>query len=146
MTFLLVANQINLNLKISWAEKLIKSYQNSTVIVTLISTKELNSKAVLGPSIQIIHYPANRNIDTHLLMLQTAKFLNNTCLCYVHHEPPANFNFKVNKDHNGYGLLEHNAQAVGFYLDSNKLLRSLKTDISTINSIRQAMMASGLHS
>ena len=145
MTFLIVANQNDLNLKISWAEKLIKSYQNSTAIVTLIATKEMNLKPLATPSVRIIHYPANRNIDIHLLLIQTAKLLKNTQLCYIHHQPTTSLPFSPPSAHNCYGLLTHNNHVDGFYLDCNKLLNTMKTDINTINLIRHAMLAAGLN-
>ncbi|GAA4825203.1 hypothetical protein GCM10011365_05510 [Marinicella pacifica] len=136
-TFLLISSKDELPNVITSTKKLIEVYQNSTAIVVLISQKPINTDKYHFKNINIIHYPSNRSIDAHFIMIKFAKIMPHSEICFLGEGGYFNLNFKSYQKHNSYVKKVSNGLNTAFLIDSNALVKSLKQDITTANTLKK---------
>ena len=126
--------------KVQWAEMLCKSYQNSEVIIRLISAEDMVVPEYLSPNINIIHHPSNRPIAAHILIIQQSK-LNQWTQFYYITQPPEG-SFEVGEDDTFIGcspLRNQSGQVGGYLIHAERQNQALLADINTSNLLKQAL-------
>lgn len=136
-TFFLISSEDELPNVISSTKKLVEVYQNSAAIVVLISQKPINTDKYYDKNINIIHYPSNRNIDTHFLIIQLAKIMPHTEFCFSGKEFYFDLDEKNCQKQNSYIKTVSNGLNTAFLIDSEALIKSFKQDISTANTLKK---------
>jgi len=134
--FLLIANEQDLPNKMKWAESLSKSYQNSKVIIRLISTNKMNPPESYPENIDLIHHPSNRPIEAHILIIQQSKLNQCEEFYYITHEDSGKLSTTEEHQPTHCVPIQNNGLTVGFLINTTQLNAAIRADINTVNKLR----------
>jgi hypothetical protein len=138
-TFILVANQNDWNLKASWAIQICESYQNSQVLLVLISANQTISREPPHPRCQLAYYPSNRLIEPHILLIQHLKTCQSERLNLVVGEPDWAAT-PLPKPVNAYlSCWQSNERIAIWSVDCQLFLSRLQNNACLVNELRSLM-------